>query len=100
MTADGHRREDWADYFERLGIKTIRCAGPQATTCALTLQQRCPLHEAADCIFYDEEATTPELLAQLRANPPSVPIAYARSQRDAEGRERAVPTHVVSPTRR
>jgi hypothetical protein len=81
-------------------------SGPSAardanSTCALSLQQRCPLHEEADFIFYDEESITPELEGQLRMLPPSAPIAYARSQRDADGREFPVTTMIFSrPTPR
>jgi hypothetical protein len=101
MSGDSHRREDWAKHFERVGIRPIRCAGPANSTCALSLQQRCPLHEEADFIFYDEESITPELEGQLRMLPPSASIAYARSQRDADGREFPITTMIFSrPTPR
>ena len=99
MAPDSCRRSDWAHYFELLGLRTIRCAGPQATTCALTLGVRCPLQDEADCIFYDEQGITPDLEFALRALPPDAPIAYARSERDPGGRERPVPTHVVARRR-
>lgn len=96
MTGDGHRREDWAKYFESVGVRPIRCAGPEATTCALSLEKRCPLHDEADFIFYDEESVTPELEAALRALPPHAPIAYARTQIGADGREFPVATRIFS----
>jgi hypothetical protein len=96
MTGDTHRREDWAKYFEGVGVRPIRCAGPEATTCALSLQKRCPLHEEADFIFYDEESVTPELESQLRTLPPDAPIAYARTKIGADGREFPVATRIFS----
>jgi hypothetical protein len=96
MSGDSHRREDWAKHFERIGLRPIRCAGPENTTCALSLEKRCPLHEEADFIFYDEASVTPELDAQLATLPPNAPLAYARSQWDAEGREFPVPTMIFS----
>ena len=98
MTGDGHRRDDWARYFESVGVRPIRCAGPEATTCALSLDKRCPLLEEADFIFYDEESVTPELEAQLRALPPKAPIAYARTKTGADGRESPVATRIFSRT--
>jgi len=99
MSRDGERRSDWAEYFEGFGLRTMRCAGPQATTCALSLDRRCPLHEEADFIFYDQESLTPELESQLRQLPPLAPIAYARSERDARGRQFPVATDIFSGRR-
>ena len=98
-SSDGERRSDWAEYFEGLGLRTMRCAGPQATTCALSLERRCPLHDEADFIFYDQESLTPELESQLRQLPPLAPIAYARSERDARGRQFPVATDIFSGRR-
>jgi hypothetical protein len=100
MTGDGHRREDWAKYFESVGVRPIRCAGPEAMTCALSLEKRCPLHQEADFIFYDEESVTPQLEAQLRTLPPHAPIAYARTKIGPDGREFPVATRIFSRTQR
>jgi len=89
MSRDGERRSDWAEYFEGFGLRTMRCAGPQATTCALSLDRRCPL----------QESLTPELESQLRQLPPLAPIAYARSERDARGRQFPVATDIFSGRR-
>jgi hypothetical protein len=99
MTGDGHRRDDWAKYFEKVGVRPIRCAGPEATTCALSLEKRCPLHQEADFIFYEEESVTPQLEGQLRALPPNAPIAYARTKVGSDGREFPVATRIFSRTR-
>src|SRR5438128_1456464 len=45
MSADAKRRGDWAKFFEDQGMQTIRCAGPEVTSCALELSTRCPLPE-------------------------------------------------------
>src|SRR5947208_15906741 len=79
MSADAKRRGDWAKFFEDQGMQTIRCAGPEVTSCALELSTRCPLHEHADLIFYDEESITPALEEQLDLDPISTPVAYART---------------------
>jgi len=99
MSRDGERRSDWAEYFEGFGLRTMRCAGPQATTCALSLDRRCPLHEEAHVIFYDQESLTPELESQVRRLPPDAPIAYARSQRDVRGCQFPVAIDIFSGRR-
>jgi hypothetical protein len=99
MSADPGRRGAWAKFFEDQGMRTIRCAGPKATTCALELSQKCPLHESADLIFYDEESVTPELEAQLDLAVLSTPVAYASSMRSPQGGEYPV-TERVRPTAR
>ena len=99
MSADGKRRGDWAKFFEDQGMQTIRCGGPQATSCALELSNRCPLHEHADLIFYDEESITPALEEQLDLIPLSTPVAYARTMRTRLGDEYPV-TERVRPAAR
>jgi hypothetical protein len=56
MSGDGRRRNDWAKFFERESFRVLRCAGPEASTCALNVQERCPLQDEADFIFYDRKA--------------------------------------------
>jgi len=94
MSADAKRRGDWAKFFEGQGTETIRCAGPQATSCALEVSNRCPLHERVDLIFYDEESITPALEEQLDLIPLLTPIAYARSTRTRQGDEYPVTERV------
>jgi len=81
MSADATRRGDWAKFFEDQGMRTIRCAGPAATTCALEIGTSCPLHQEADLIFYDEDSITPRLEEQLDMITLDTPIAYASNMR-------------------
>jgi hypothetical protein len=96
MNRDGARRNDWAQTFEREGLRVLRCAGPEATTCALSVQLRCPLQDEADFIFYDEASVTPELERDLRRVPLAAPIAYATSKRTPDGRESPVAIQIRS----
>jgi len=99
MSADAKRRGDWATFFEGQGMQTIRCGGPQATSCALEVSNRCPLHEHADLIFYDEESITPALEEQLDLTPLATPVAYARTMRTRLGDEYPVTERVRLPAR-
>ena len=96
MSADSDRRAEWANFFEAQGMTTIRCAGPQATTCALELSNKCPLHERADLIFYDEESISPALEEQLDLIDLGTPIAYASTMRASDGHEYPVTERVRS----
>jgi hypothetical protein len=100
MSADATRRGDWAKFFEDQGMRTIRCAGPAATTCALEIGTRCPLHQEADLIFYDEDSITPRLEEQLDLITLSAPIAYASSMRARGGTQYPVTERVRSGARR
>jgi hypothetical protein len=100
MSADPERRGAWAKFFEDQGMRTIRCAGPTATTCALELFDRCPLHAEADLIFYDEESVTPALEEQLDLAVLTTPVAYASSMRSPGGRQYPVTERVRSAARR
>jgi hypothetical protein len=95
ISGDRERRDKWAAYFEDFGLRTMRCAGPKVTPCLSILGGRCPLHNLADIILYDEESVTPDLEEQFRTLRPSAPIAYARSQR-AESGEFPVTTRIFS----
>ena len=99
MSGDPIRRNDWAKFFEEQGMRTIRCAGPEATTCALEIGQSCPLHQEADLIFYDEESVTPRLEEQLDLITLDTPIAYASTMSLREGRQYPV-TERVRPAAR
>jgi len=96
MSSDTNRRAEWAKFFEEQGMHAIRCAGPKATTCALEIGTRCPLHQEADLIFYDEESVTPDLDEQLDQIPMTTPIAYASTMRTPDGRQYPVTERVRS----
>jgi len=100
MSADATRRGDWAKFFEDQGMRTIRCAGPAATTCALEIGTSCPLHQEADLIFYDENSITPRLEEQLDLITLSTPIAYASSMRAPGGMQYPVTERVRPGARR
>jgi hypothetical protein len=99
MSGDATRRGDWAKFFEEQGMRTIRCAGPEATTCALEIGRSCPLHQEADLIFYDEAGITPRLEEQLDLIPLITPIAYASTMREPSGRQYPVTERVRSAAR-
>jgi hypothetical protein len=100
MSADATRRGDWATFFEEQGMRTIRCAGPQATTCALEIGTSCPLHQEADLIFYDEESVTPRLEEQLDLIALTTPIAYASTMHQPDGHQYPVTERVRPGARR
>jgi hypothetical protein len=100
MSGDAGRRGRWATFFEDQGMRTIRCAGPEATACALELGMRCPLHQEADLIFYDENSVSPWLEEQLDLIPIETPIAYASTMHSRDGAEYPVTERVRSADRR
>lgn len=100
MSGDAERRGRWASFFEEQGMRTIRCAGPEVTACALDLGMRCPLHQEADLIFYDEDSVSPWLEEQLDVIPIATPIAYASTMRSPDGGEYPVTERVRSADRR
>ena len=100
MSADSARRADWARFFEEQGLRAIRCAGPRATTCALEMGKNCPLHQEADLIFYDEESVTRQLEDELDLCSLTVPVAYASTMEQPDGRQFPVPERVRPATRR
>jgi hypothetical protein len=100
MSSDPNRRAEWAKFFEEQGMRTIRCAGPEATTCALEIGTSCPLHQEADLIFYDEESVTPRLEEQLDLIALTTPIAYAGTMRQRDGRQYPVTERVRPAARR
>ncbi len=76
-------------------MRTLRCAGPVATSCALALGRACPLHEAADLAFYDEQGVTAALATQLLTSKRSLPIVFARDRILPNGEHEPVPTHPI-----
>jgi hypothetical protein len=100
MSSDSDRRSQWAKFFEDQGLRTIRCAGPAATACALEIGTSCPLHHEADLIFYDEDSVTPRLEEQLDLITLGTPIAYASSMRARGGTQYPVTERVRPAARR
>jgi hypothetical protein len=100
MSGDAERRAEWAKFFEEQGMRTIRCAGPKAASCALEIGTSCPLHEHADLIFYDQESVTPFLEEQLDLIPLATPIAYASTMRMRDGRQYPITERVRPADRR
>jgi hypothetical protein len=95
VSADAAVRADWARYFESLGMRTLRCVGPQIA-CALLDGDTCPLHAEADLAIYDRDALAPELTLKLMRASRAIPIAFARDQRDPDGRHEPLVTGVLS----
>ena len=95
VSADPAVRSDWARYVEALGMRTLRCVGPQVL-CALLDGARCPLHEEADLAIYDRASITPELTLKLIRASRSLPIAFATDQLDAHGHHEPLITAVAS----
>jgi hypothetical protein len=95
ISADPAVRGDWARFFEAMGMKTLRCVGPQVL-CVLLDGGRCPLHEEADLAIYDRATVTPELTLRLIRDSHDLPIAFARDRLSEEGRHEPVITSVAS----
>jgi len=85
VSSDPAVRSDWARFFDRLGLRTMRCVGPQAM-CGLLDGGRCPLHDAASIAVYDRASLTPELTLRLIRAARSLPVAFADDRLDVNGR--------------
>lgn len=85
VSADAEIRADWAQAYEALGFRTLRCVGPFVTCALLTGDARCPLHEEADFAVYDRASVTPELTLKLIRPKRSLPIAFANDRLDHDG---------------
>lgn len=77
MSRDPIVRADWARHFEAQGSKVSRCAGPEATHCALELGSHCPLQEEVDAAYYDNASVTEELAVALTKRPRSLRVFFA-----------------------
>jgi hypothetical protein len=97
MSRDAARREGWARTFERLGMRAMRCAGPENTSCALESGSRCPLHDDADLAFYDADSVTAELAVRLLTLPRTLPITLARDRETPGGGHEPVPVQLLDP---
>ena len=98
VSGDAAVRSDWALHFEALGMRALRCVGPEVL-CALLDGKPCPLHAEADVAIYDRGSVTPELTLKLVRSRPSLPIFFAVDQLDAAGRHAPLVTSVVSRER-
>jgi hypothetical protein len=99
MSKDPVVREGWARTFEALGMRAMRCAGPENTSCALESSARCPLHDDADVAFYDQDSVTAALAVKLLTLPRTLPITLARDRRTPDGGHEPVPTQLLDPRR-
>jgi hypothetical protein len=97
MSKDPAVREGWARTFEALGMRAVRCAGPDNTSCALENSARCPLHDDTDVAFYDQDSVGAWLAVRLLTLPRTIPIALARDRGTAEGGHEPVPTQFLDP---
>ena len=95
VSADAGIRGDWARYFEALGMRTLRCSGPDVP-CALLAGPSCPLHDAADIAIYDRATVTPELTLRLIRVTHDLPVAFAQDRLSAEGWHEPAITSVAS----
>lgn len=98
VSGDPSVRADWAQHFEALGMRALRCVGPEVL-CALLDGKQCPLHDEADVAIYDRSSVTPELTLKLVRSRPSLPIFFAADQLDAAGRHKPLVTSVLSRER-
>lgn len=97
MSKDPVVREGWARTFEALGMRAMRCAGPENTSCALESAARCPLHDDADVAFYDQDSVTAALAVKLLTLPRTLPITLARDRETPEGGHEPVPVQLLDP---
>jgi hypothetical protein len=97
MSQDPLVREGWARTFEALGMRAMRCAGPENTSCALESSARCPLHDDADVAFYDQDSVTAALAVKLLTLPRTLPITLARDRMTPEGGHEPIPVQLLDP---
>jgi len=97
MSKDPALREGWARTFEELGMRAMRCAGPENTSCALETGARCPLHDDADVAFYDQESVSAALAVRLLTLPRTLPITLARDRATPEGGHEPMPVQLLEP---
>ena len=95
VSADPEIRADWVGYFESIGMRTLRCVGPQVQ-CVLLDGVRCPLHEEADLAVYDRATLTPELTLKLIRAGRNLAIAFADDRIDAAGHHEPHITSIAS----
>ena len=99
MSTDPVVRGGWARTFEALGMRAMRCAGPENTSCALETNARCPLHDDADVAFYDQSSVTAALAVKLLTLPRTLPMTLARDRQTEEGGHAPVPRQLLDACR-
>ena len=85
MSGNPDVREGWARHFEARGLDVVRCAGPEATHCALEMGACCPLLDEVDAAYYDNACVTDELAADLIKRPRLLPIFITHDRPSSEG---------------
>jgi hypothetical protein len=95
MSTDPTVRDGWARRFEALGMRALRCAGPQNTSCALETGSGCPLHDEADVAFYEGESVTAALALALMTGPRTLPITFARDRVTPDGGHEPMPLQLL-----
>jgi hypothetical protein len=95
VSADPDVRAGWAAYFEAQGHTVLRCAGPEATHCALELGAHCPLQEQADVAWYDNASLTEDLAADLTKRPRLIAVFFANDRLTADGRHQPEMTRAI-----
>jgi hypothetical protein len=96
VSASPDVREGWATYFEAQGHSVLRCAGPEATHCALELGgAHCPLQEQADVAWYDNSCVTEDLAADLTRRPRLLPVFFANDRLTADGHHQPEMTRAI-----
>ena len=94
MSRDPVVRADWARYFESQGSTVSRCAGPEATHCALGLGPRCPLLDEVEAAYYENASVTEELAVALAKRPRLLHLFFA-DDRIVEGRHQPEVTRAI-----
>jgi len=95
VSTDTALRSGWADYFEALGMATLRCGDPEVR-CPLLEGANCPLHAQADLAIYDRASVTPELTLALIRRSSRLPIAFARDRLDVHDHHEPIITALAS----
>jgi hypothetical protein len=85
VSGDPDVREGWARYFEARGLGVVRCAGPEATHCALERGAHCPLLDEADAAYYHDACMTDELAVGLMKRPRLLPVFIAHDKVGSSG---------------
>jgi hypothetical protein len=86
VSGDPAVREGWARHFEAQGSAVRRCAGPDATHCALELGPHCPLLDEVDAAYYENASVTEDLAADLIRRPRLLHVFFADDRLTPEGR--------------
>ena len=94
MSRDPAVRDGWARYFEARGSAVRRCAGPEATHCALEFGPHCPLQEEVDAAYYENASVTEDLAVDLAKRPRLLRVCFA-NDRLVDGRHEPEVTRAI-----